>query len=278
MRKSKNELSKLKGRKSMENNIPEIEISEQEQIDLLNRVVSGDDKPVEKLISANMRLIYKIAHSYISSENNVGSTSIFEELIEVGIIELITAIKSFDRAKLKGTLLHYFYLRINAAMYLVYNHENNVIQMPRGRHHLVQQYLREVQKLKQENETNINDELIAERLGWSIKKVKDVALSLEMNTRDWHGLENSLQISDGTFAFDSSQELLDVVEAQVKELPAIEELMVCLSYGFDSTARKRSAVEVGKLLNISQQTVSKTLINARKELKNRLEAMNIFNY
>lgn len=262
----------------MENNIPEIEISEQEQIDLLNRVVSGDDKPVEKLISANMRLIYKIAHSYISSENNVGSTSIFEELIEVGIIELITAIKSFDRAKLKGTLLHYFYLRINAAMYLVYNHENNVIQMPRGRHHLVQQYLREVQKLKQENETNINDELIAERLGWSIKKVKDVALSLEMNTRDWHGLENSLQISDGTFAFDSSQELLDVVEAQVKELPAIEELMVCLSYGFDSTARKRSAVEVGKLLNISQQTVSKTLINARKELKNRLEAMNIFNY
>lgn len=258
--------------------IPEIKLSEQEQIDLLNRVVNGDEEPVERLISANMRLIYKIAHSYISSRDSDGSNSIFEELVEEGIIELIAAIKSFNKNKLKGTLIHYFYLRINAAMYLIYNHESNVIQMPKGRHHLVQLYLREVQKLKQENVTEINDELIAKRLGWSVKKVKNVVLSHEMNTRDWHGLENSLQISDGTFSSDPSQKLLDVVESQVKELPAIEELMVCLSYGFDSTARKRSAVEVGKLLNVSQQTVSKTLINARKELKNRLELMNNFNY
>lgn len=262
----------------METNIPEIKISEQEQIELLNQVVNGNEEPVERLVSANMRLIYRIAHSYVSSENSDGSSSIFEELVEEGIIELITAIKSFDKAKLKGTVLHYFYLRINAAMYLIYNHENNVIQMPKGRHHLVQQYLREVQKLKQENVIDINDELIAKQLGWSIRKVKDVALSLEMNTRDWHGLENSLQISDGTFSSDPSQELLDVVESKVKELPPIEELMVCLSYGFDSTARKRSAVEVGKLLNVSQQTVSKTLINAREELKNRLEPINNFNY
>lgn len=262
----------------MKTNLPEIKLSEQEQLELLSRAINGDDEAVSKLISANMRLIYKIAHSYVASENNDESISTFEELVDEGIVELITAIKSFNKDRLNGTLLHYFYIRINAAMYLTYNHENNVIQMPRGRHHLIQCYIREVQKLEQENVIDINDELVANRLSWSIKKVKDVALSLKMNSRDFQGLESSLQISDGSFASDSAQELLDSIEAHVKELPAIEELFVRLSYGFNATTRKRSAVEVGKLLNVSQQTVSKTLIKARKELKDRLGPMNNYNY
>lgn len=278
MKKSKNELSKSKGRKNMETNIPEIKLSEQEQLKLLNQVINGDEEPIEKLISANMRLIYKIAHSYVSSEITHNSNSIFEELVEEGIVELIVAIKSFDPVKLKGTVLHYFYLRINAAMYLIYNHEKNVIQMPRLRHHLIQQYLQVVQELKQENVANISDELIADRLGWTISRVKDVALSLEMNTRGWRDLEDSQQISDRAHTEDSSEDVLDIVEDQVQNLPAVEELMVYLSYGFDTTARKRSAVEVGKLLNISQQTVSKVLLTAREGLKDRLRPMKGFDY
>jgi len=65
----------------------------QEEIDLTNRIRSGDERARERMIEANLRLVVSIARHY----NCRGMT--FEDVVQEGILGLMSAINKFDPTK-----------------------------------------------------------------------------------------------------------------------------------------------------------------------------------
>ena len=68
-------------------------ISEEEEIDLLKRVKTGDKKARKKLIESNLRLVVSIAKCYLNSGLS------FEDLIQEGNFGLMKAVDKFDLSK-----------------------------------------------------------------------------------------------------------------------------------------------------------------------------------
>jgi RNA polymerase primary sigma factor len=65
----------------------------QEEIDLTNRIRTGDERARERMIEANLRLVVSIARHY----NCRGMT--FEDVVQEGILGLMSAINKFDPSK-----------------------------------------------------------------------------------------------------------------------------------------------------------------------------------
>jgi RNA polymerase primary sigma factor len=65
----------------------------QEEIDLTNRIRGGDERCRERMIEANLRLVVSIARHY----NCRGMT--FEDVVQEGILGLMSAINKFDPSK-----------------------------------------------------------------------------------------------------------------------------------------------------------------------------------
>ena len=67
-------------------------LTEQEEVELFERVKNGDEKAKEQLINCNQRFVYSIAKRYSSSDTVM-------DLISEGNIGLIAAINKFDPTK-----------------------------------------------------------------------------------------------------------------------------------------------------------------------------------
>ena len=68
-------------------------ISVEEEIELAKRISKGDDQAQEKMITANLRLVVKIAQDY----SNIGLSLL--DLINEGNIGLMKAVERFDPSK-----------------------------------------------------------------------------------------------------------------------------------------------------------------------------------
>ena len=68
-------------------------ISVQEEIELAQKIAKGDEQARDKMITANLRLVVKIAQDYA----NIGLTIL--DLINEGNIGLMKAVERFDPTK-----------------------------------------------------------------------------------------------------------------------------------------------------------------------------------
>ena len=68
-------------------------ISVQEEIELAEKIAKGDEQARDKMITANLRLVVKIAQDY----DNIGLTIL--DLINEGNIGLMKAVERFDPRK-----------------------------------------------------------------------------------------------------------------------------------------------------------------------------------
>ena len=68
-------------------------ITVEEEIELAKKIGSGDEKAREKMITANLRLVVKIAQDY----SNIGLSLL--DLINEGNMGLMKAVERFDPSK-----------------------------------------------------------------------------------------------------------------------------------------------------------------------------------
>ena len=74
-------------------------ITVKEEIELADRIKNGDDKARETMITANLRLVVKIAKEY----SNIGLSLL--DLINEGNIGLMKAVERFDPSKEESSAL-----------------------------------------------------------------------------------------------------------------------------------------------------------------------------
>ncbi|MFP4069022.1 MAG: sigma-70 family RNA polymerase sigma factor [Verrucomicrobiota bacterium] len=139
-------------------------LTPQEEVELANRIKKGDKTARDHMISANLRLVVKIAHDY----NNFGLPLM--DLVSEGNIGLVKAVERFDPTK-GGKLSTYAAWWIKQSIKRALANQSKTIRLPV---HLVDKIakMRKItQQLAEELDREPTDEEIAYMMEMPVNKV-----------------------------------------------------------------------------------------------------------
>ena len=232
-------------------------LTPEEEVELAARIKKGDKKARDQMISANLRLVVKIAHDY----NNFGLPLL--DLISEGNIGLIKAVERFDPSK-GGKLSTYAAWWIKQAIKLALANQSKTIRLPV---HLVDKIakMRQVtSKLAEELDREPADEEIAYEMGISVNRIAHLkSVSVRPSSLDAPvGEDNDTNFGDlirddmqstplenlqQKSTYDDIQSVIDLLEPREKEI-------VQLRFGLDGN-HPLTLEEVGDRFNITRERV-----------------------
>ena len=242
-------------------------LSFDEELDLSRKIQNGDEIARQKLIEANLRLVVKIAKSYVTSDVS------FLDVVQEGNLGLIKAATKYDYKK-NVRFSTYAAWWIKQSIVRALSKKRRTIRLP----HRKEELLKNIQKTYY----LLNQELSRK------PSIEEIALDLNEDPEDVAALVNS---ADSVFSLDStfsddSGTLLDIYED--KSYDPDEELMKksfreetmkflehllekekqILLYRFSFYGGKKYTLKhIGEEMGISPETVRQIEIRAIKKLR-----------
>jgi RNA polymerase primary sigma factor len=228
-----------------------------EEVKLANRIQKGDKRARDKMISANLRLVVKIAHDYV----NFGLQ--LQDLVSEGNIGLIKAVERFDPSK-GGKLSTYAAWWIKQSIKRALANQSKTIRLPV---HLVDKIakMRKVTvQLADELEREPSDEEIAYAMEMPVNKVahlKSVSVrpsSLDAPVGEGEDTSFGELVSDenATTPFEdlTVKSIHNDIESMISQLDGREGEIIRLRFGLDGS-QPMTLEEVGEHFKITRERV-----------------------
>ena len=142
-------------------------LTHQEEIDLSKRVMRGDNAARKRLIEKNLKLVVSIA------KMSRGRGLSFEDLIQEGNLGLMKAVEKFDpdRGFRFSTYATWW---IRQAVQRAVADKGRTIRVPVHISEKIPKMARTYNELSAEMQWAPSDEMVAERLGWSVEDIREV--------------------------------------------------------------------------------------------------------
>ncbi len=245
-------------------------LAHREEINLSNRVKSGDKKARRCLIEKNLRLVVSVAKRYR------GYGLPFEDLIQEGNLGLMKAVERFDpdRGFRFSTYATWW---IRQAVQRAVADKGRTIRVPVHMGDKMRKMARTRNVLTLELEREPTEDEVARRLGWSPEATKEVgqvmpdATSLQLSAGS---AENSAELGDfieDERTPDTPDAVLRALEAtQLEEaigrLPERARYVLVKRYGLDDR-EPATLTEIGGELGISRERVRQMQREAERILR-----------
>ena len=248
-----------------------------EEVKLASQIKRGNKRAREKMITANLRLVVKIAHDF----STFGLPLL--DLISEGNIGLMKAVERFDPKK-GGKLSTYASWWIKQSIKRALANQSKTIRLPVHLVDKIGKIRRVAARMTEELGREPSSEELAEELGLAVAKVshlKNVAvrpasLDARINADDDTPFGDlvSDEKAEDPFATLRDKDLRDEIVDLLDVLDAREHRIISYRFGLDG-GRERTLEEVGKKFGVTRERIRQlqniALLKMRKALRKREE-------
>ncbi len=246
-------------------------LTHQEEIDLSKRVKRGDNAARKRLIEKNLKLVVSIA------KKSRGLGLSFEDLIQEGNIGLMKAVEKFDpdRGFRFSTYATWW---IRQAVQRAVADKGRTIRVPVHISEKIRKMARTYNDLSAEMQRAPSDEMVAERLGWSVEGIREVkdampdaTTSLNQTLTSDEGSSELGELVEDERSSDTPGTVMSEMEtSQLGEagdsLPERYRYVLVRRYGLDDK-NPATLAELGDELEISREMVRQLQLQAVYMLK-----------
>jgi len=255
-------------------------LSAAEEIDLAQRVEEGDPEARRILNEANLRLVVSIAKRY------VGRGMLFLDLIQEGNLGLLKAVEKFDYRKgYKFSTYATWWIR--QAITRAIADQARTIRIPVHMVETINKLIRVSRQLLQELGREPTPEQIAEEMGISVEKVREIMkisqepVSLETPIGEEEDSHLGDFIPDDDAPAPSDRAASTLLREQLFEilqtLTSREQKVLKLRFGLDD-GRTRTLEEVGREFNVTRERIRQIEAKALRKLRHPSRSRKLKDY
>lgn len=244
-----------------------------EEKELAERVMQGDEEARNILIAANLRLVVNIARKYVRKGCSL------DDLVEEGNLGLIKAAGRYDKnagARFSTFASYWIHQRIRRALVNM----TRAIQIPTYIAEYLSKWLREAVLLEEQLQRIPRPEEIGRRIGVSRNDIQKILCAQNsMKTASSHDSEDGigmefLVVDDRICTPEEIAIVKSELESLHKELGNLSEreaAVLRLRFGLEDGV-ERTLRDVGRALDITRERVRQIKIDAIKKLEVRMDA------
>jgi RNA polymerase primary sigma factor len=234
-------------------------LSREEEQELAIKAQKGDKKALDKLVTANLKFVVKVASRY----QNRGLT--LAELISEGNMGLIKAIEKFDPEQ-HNKLISYAVWWIRQRILFALAEKTNVIRIPLGKANIANKIKYAKDKVFSETGRHASIEEISDRTDLDKKAIKKIDLqniqTLSLDDESYTQKHDKVSLSD--FLEDPSTvdpktlyykgKVQDKIEESIEKLPSRDAYIVKQYFGLEGD-ESRNFAQIGEELGLSRERV-----------------------
>ena len=246
-------------------------LSEEDEYKIAIAAANGDENARQTMITSNLRLVVKVAKTYIGRSSNLS----FLDLIQEGNMGLMRATEKFDAEKgfRFSTYATYW---IKQAISKAIIDQSRAVRLPAHIINELNKFNKAIRDLSQQYGRTPSDKELAEYLNVSVKKISEYyTISKEPCSLDVTIDEDEDTAMIDLIADENTTKFMDIDDLSIRDtiysvlntLSERERKIIELRFGF-TDGRQHTLEEVGKEFNLTKERIRQLEASALKKLRN----------
>ena len=246
-------------------------LSEEDEYKIAIAAANGDENARQTMITSNLRLVVKVAKTYIGRSSNLS----FLDLIQEGNMGLMRATEKFDAEKgfRFSTYATYW---IKQAISKAIIDQSRAVRLPAHIINELNKFNKAIRDLSQQYGRTPSDKELAEYLNVSVKKISEYyTISKEPCSLDVTIDEDEDTAMIDLIADENATKFMDIDDLSIRDtiysvlntLSERERKIIELRFGF-TDGRQHTLEEVGKEFNLTKERIRQLETSALKKLRN----------